>query len=548
MGSLDGATFINLALSFLLKKIVVPSDYHHQVQAVKEMQMDDISGLVDSLTDFSVESATVDFTIETDNSKFTKTLKKWMERVNKDYPQIPSGMQELSKEYFKERWKYSSFPILKIAEWGTIDGITVPTKMFFVDGESIVAHDIDENDENLKVTNYDYYIGSKKESKYKLEKNCIYARPFGRWFDEYPVPYLIKRGVYHNWKIIQSLKSLQSKILEQVIPYMLLVKKGSEGLAKENIKTYSQPELQQVVTDMQALMDEMKSTNSGGYNIKSPIRATNFDEEITHLIPKLDTIFDPKLFAQAERNVLSGLGFIDVIQGISDTRKESILNPKGFVVEIKSGVDGFKGILKELVFLIQEKNKKHIKYMNSEFYVSASPVNAFMSDSFKELIRSLYDRGRVSSQTAVELIAETDFRTEVHRREKEEKQGISERLYPPVIRNDEGKGIDLPGDTPEDEMQDHLPEDKKGIEKKNYDMSKTDLEGSPYPTLVSLPDYIKKKYNKTLQNKWRKIWNNAYQYMLKKTGNIKRAESYAFRVANAQMRVKSKKKSKKKKL
>jgi len=392
--SLDAGLFVNFALSLLLKKIVVPSDYENQVKAVKEMQYDDVSGLVDSLTDFAVQSASVDFAIETDNDQFTKILKKWLDRVNLDYPQIPSGIQALSQEYYKVRWKYSSFPVLKIAEWDEMDGITVPTKMFFVDGQSIVARDIDEDDENLSVTNYDYYLGSKKEDKYKLEKNCIFARPYGRWFDKYPVPYLIKRGVYHNWKIIYSLKNMQSKILDQIIPYIMLIKKGSEGLATNNIKTYSNTELQQVVEDMQSLMNEIKSTKVGEKSIRSPIRATNFDEDIKHLIPDLGTIMKPELFAQAERNILSGLGFIDVIQGISDTRRESILNPKGFVTEIKSGVEGFRGILKELIFLIQEENKRHKKYVNSTFYVTASPVKAFMTDDFKEKIRQLWSRNR----------------------------------------------------------------------------------------------------------------------------------------------------------
>jgi len=600
MASLDAGLFVNFALSLLLKKIVVPSDYENQVKAVKEMQMDDLSGLVDSLTDFAVESASVDFSIETDNEQFTKILKKWSSRVNLDYSQIPSGIQELSKEYFKVRWKYSSFPVLKIAEWEEMDGITVPTKMFFVDGQSIVARDIDEEDENLKVTNYDYYLGSKKEDKYKLEKNCIFARPYGRWFDKYPVPYLIKRGVYHNWKIIQSLKNMQSKILDQIIPYMLLIRKGSEGLAVNDIKTYSNPELEKVVEDMQSLMDEIKSTKVGEKSIKSPIRATNYDEEISHLIPDLKSIMQPELFAQAERNILSGLGFIDVIQGISDTRRESVLNPKGFVTEIKSGVEGFRGILKELVFLIQEKNRKHTKYMNSEFYVNASPVKAFMTDGFKQQIRQMYDRGRISSQTAVELIAEVDFTTEVHRREKEEKEGISKKMYPVITRNQEDKGIDLPKKEPkkEDKNGKPLPDDKVDpTEREEYDIgakyncscpkckfkriapegkhcneikcpkcgssmrrvnrpgtgrpdkspnakkTKAELEGSPYPTIQSLPPAVK-KLSKKKQRTFMKAWNRAYYYKLAKTKNKKVAETYAFKVAYSAIKPKKRVKRK----
>ena len=498
MASLDAGMFVNFALSLLLKKIVVPSDYENQVKAVKELQMDDISGLVDSLTDFAVQSASVDFSIETDNEQFTKILKKWLDRVNLDYPQIPSGIQALAVEYFKVRWKYSSFPVLKIAEWKEMDGITVPTKMFFVDGQSIVARDINEEDQNLKVTNYDYYIGEKKEPKYKLEKNCIFARPYGRWFDKYPVPYLIKRGVYHNWKIIYSLKNMQSKILDQIIPYLLLIKKGTEGLATQNIKTYSQPELESVVEEMQFLMNEIKSSNAGDKSVKSPVRVTNFDEKIEHLIPDLKTIMQPILFAQAERNILSGLGFIDVIQGISDTRKESILNPKGFVTEIKSGVDGFKGILKELVFLIQDHNTRHNKYANGTFYVTASPVNTFMTDTFKQEIRLLWKHGQLSNRTYCELVGETEYQTEIHRRDKEAKQGVDETMRPHMTDNKEGVGIDIPGEKPisDDVDKTGKPKDKDKIDdKEKFKMSKKHLEGTSEitPIVKRITGVVKKK-------------------------------------------------------
>ena len=64
----------------------------------------------------------------------------------------------------------------------------------------------------MQLINYDYYLG--KAGKNKLNKGVLFSRPYGRWFDKYPTPYLIKRGVYHNWKIIQSIK-LRS--IEQLI-------------------------------------------------------------------------------------------------------------------------------------------------------------------------------------------------------------------------------------------------------------------------------------------------------------------------------------------
>ena len=536
---------INYVLSLLLKKIVVPSDYHNQVEAVREMQSDDVSGLVDSLTDFQINSASVDFSIETPNAEYTRILKKWLDTINKDYRgKLPSGIQFIAEQYFRERWKYSSFPVLKIMEWKTMNGLILPTRMSFVDGESIYAKDKDKEDV-IKIDNYDYFITDKTDPKNKLENNCLFSRPYGRYFDKYPIPYLIKRGIYHNWKIIQSIKNKETEILDQIIPYILLIKKGFKGNTIDESKSYSSEELKSVVQQFQDLMNTLKSTNVDDKQIKSPVRATNFDEEIKHLIPDLKSIFEPSLFAVAEKSILAGLGFLDIAEGVSQSRKESILNPKLFIAETKKGVKDFKQIMKELLLLIRDKNEMHTKYNNVETHVISSPVNVFISDDFKEKIRQLYDRGRISSQTAVEIIAEVDFKTEVMRREKEEQDGISEKMFPVVTNNVEGKGFDLPNEEPatQDKNDKELPDDKVDeTEKQEYNLGKKKLVGAPYSTIQSLPSYIKKKYDKASQNKWLKIWNSAYKYMLKKTGNAIKAEAYAFRTANAKMRLKVKSK------
>jgi len=522
---MDEGTILNYFLSTLAKKISIPTDYHAQIQKIKEMLSNDVSGLVDSLTDFSVDSASVDFKIESDNEEFNYILQEWLDTINMEFNgQIPSGISPLAKEYFKERWKYSSFPILKIGGWKDIRGVIVPSKLYFVDGESIYAKDKNAKDQNLRVINYDYYIGSSADNK--LDKNVIITKPYGRWFDKYPTPYLIKRGVYNNWKIIESIKNKETEILDRIIPYLFLVKKGTEGLVIQKDITYSDPQLKQVLEQFKTLMEELKDLKSSGDNkVRAPIRVTNFDEEIKHLIPDLSTIFDQKLFASAERNILAGLGFIDVVEAVSTSRRESILNPKAFIEEVKTGVKDFKQILKELVNLIIEKNQeKHPKWINQEWYISSSPVRAFMTEDFKDKIRQLYDRGRISSQTAVELIGEVDFRTEVYRREKEDLEGIQETLYPPITRNQEGQGVDLPAEFhPESEIdEENIPEDKKDeIEKQEYDIG--NLEGAPYQNITQLPKQVKDNLSTELQSIFMRVVNNALQQY--------ENESRAFRVA-----------------
>ena len=253
--SLDSGLWINYVLSLLLKKVVVPEDFHSQCDAVAEILKDDVSGLVDVLTDFAVESANVNFYVESENSEYNRIINKWLENINMSFKgRIQPGVNSLATEYYKERWKGSSFPVLKMSKWERGEGgLILPSQMFFVDGSSIHAKAKDDKDPVKHLFSYDYYLGSMADEKYKLDgSNIIFARPYGRWFDKYPIPYLIKRGVYHNWKIIDSLKSKQSEILDQIIPYLLLIKKGSPDLVRENVKAgYSDEELQEVKTRLQ---------------------------------------------------------------------------------------------------------------------------------------------------------------------------------------------------------------------------------------------------------------------------------------------------------
>lgn len=634
---MDSAILANFILSMMLKKIQVPTQFQAQCDAIEAMLQDDVTGLIDVLTDFAVESATVDFSIEANNEKLNELFAEWLETVNMEYGTVPMGVRALAQEYYKERWKGSSFPVLKIAKWGKFGDILLPTKMFFIDGSSIHAKDTDE-DTALKIGSYKYYIGDNEDYPISSD-SAIISRPFGRWFDKYPTPYLIKRGVYHNYRIISSLKEKEAEILNQVIPYLLLIRKGSPELFNSG-KTYSQAELQEVVNQFQELIDDLKTIAPGDKQVKVPTRATQYDEDIKQLIPDLEVIFKTALFEQAERNILSGLGFIDVIQGITDSRRESVLNPKVFMQEVTSGVDGFKEVLRQLLVLIKQKNSDHIKYNSSKLYVCASPIKTFMTDDFKDKIRMLYDRGGISVRTYVELVGEVDFDTEKYRREKEAKDGTEYTMYPHLTKNDEDKGIDLTnqkeetakpknkdtGKQPEDftyasddeeyieedewtietasvlsedeevslvrayaprvteqyirlrqqdpnkfdketfrtitisptkgiraivgkkpgekttEIQSYLFKKEKWTVKKAQDwekehatayssiVSKHGLVTAPYTQISELPSAVK-KLDVDKQRAWLDIFNNAYRYMLAKTGSTKTAETYAFRVA-----------------
>ena len=478
---------LNYVLSLLLRKIVVPADYHNQVEVVHSMFRNDMTGLVDVLTDFAVQSANVNYRIEAENQQLNDVLNEWLQTVNVTYGTIPMGIKALAKEYLIERWKSSSFCVLQIAHWKKDEKtqLILPDKMIFVDGGSIHAQEKDKNSDVLTIDSWSYYIGKDSENEITPGTHII-NRPYCRWFEKYPIPYTIKRGIYYNYKIIESLKKKEIEVLDQIIPYMLLVSKGTEGLAIQKDKTYSQPELQEVVNQFQQLYENLRVMHLDDKQVKTPMRVTNFDEEIKHLIPDLKTLFQAELFEQAERNILSGLGFIDIVQGVVSNRRESVLNPKAFITEINSAVDDFKQILNTLLYLIAEKNDSHIKYNASKLYVSATPVRAFMTDEFKEKLRIVYDRGGISKRTFVELVGEVDYDTEKFRRTTEAKDGDDLSMYPQITQNQEDKGIDLPGQAPaettntpakksnEGKNGKETPQDRTGAEADNWNYATED--------------------------------------------------------------------------
>lgn len=521
----EGA-LINLVLSQLLKKVRIPGNFGDQAVAVKTMLGDDVSGLINSLLDFAVSSASGEYNIETKNEKFTTLLKEWLENINSEYNGlIPVGIQALSKEYFKERWAGASFPVLKIAKWGNIRGVIVPTKLFFVDGSSITAKDKTTSKE-LELLNYDYYLGDDESNL--LKDDCIFAKP-GRWFDKYPQIFLIKRGVYHNFLIIKMLKERGEQIIEEVIPSLLLIKKGTEALAVNNVKTYDDTELKAVVQQFQDLMDKIKTANLGDTKTKAPIRAVQFDETIEHLIPDISTMFEAKLFEVATRGILSGMGFIDIIQGISDTRKESVISPKVFMQEVTDGVDDFKQILKQLVLRIKAKNTHHRKYVNVDFHITAAPMKIFIDDKFRSQLRLLWTNGNLSDRTYTELVGNVSFDTEKTRREKEARDGTELVMYPHVTDNVENiNPIDeqtrrdkfSPKPNHSEPTPRPVPTDKIG-NKQKYNTA--DVVDGVYVTIDQLPTSVRNNMSPSMQKVFLKVFNETYQK--------NESETQAFRVA-----------------
>ena len=119
-------------------KMFVPKEFHERARAVREMLRDDASGLIDTLTDFMIESASVNFHVESNNKELQDKLNDWLQNINIEYNgKVPKGIDALAEEYYKERWKGASFPVLKVMKKDSINRLLLPSKLLFVDGASI---------------------------------------------------------------------------------------------------------------------------------------------------------------------------------------------------------------------------------------------------------------------------------------------------------------------------------------------------------------------------------------------------------------------------
>ncbi len=458
---------------FQVEAITVPSKYRDQVLGVKRILRDDNSGLINTLLDFAIMSAMVDFKIETDNKSLSTILNKWLGDINSELRgKIPTGLKALSKEYYRERWKGSSNLVLRTFwEEDPKTGLDMPTTLFFVDGEDIRIHVPDEKFVNLGDETYAIRVSTNEIDDIKLpvdkENEVVFIqKPYESWGTRYPVPFLIRRGVYRNLKFLALVASKGEYVVSRALEYLMIMKKGTERMAVEGRAelTYSDDDLKQISEDFRTLLMNKKSEPG------TPTYTTNFDTEIEHLIPDYTKAINDAIYSPIERKILAGLGLVDIVEGASSSRRESILNPKPFIGEVNSGVSDFKMLLEDVVkTFIQRNAKKHPKWASAKIEVQCPPVKTFMDDKFRQMLRSLYDRGGLSKRTFVEVVGDLNYDLEVSRRKEEKENGDDKIMFAPIIQNT-GQDPRTGGVAPP-KPKDNVPSDKQGPEKTKYNQA-----------------------------------------------------------------------------
>jgi len=450
--------------------IKVPTEFHSQCKAIHRMLRSDTTGMINTILNFAVDSAAdTTYKIETNNKELDKKLNDWLDNLNEAYRgKIPTGMRELAKEYFAERWKGSSLCILCASDWKDVNGILLPSALWFVDGSSVYVSS-PEDKQIIKLGDFTYYLDKDKEIPLTSTKNkeIIIQKCYSRWHDKYPTPYLIGNGVLRNFLGLDLLKEKGEETLKKLLPYLLFLTKGSADQTRAGV-TYDDKDMQTVQSNFKTFLQDYK-TNAR----YAPMYAAPYDTNIQHIIPDLTKIFNKDVSVTAERSILAGLGFVSVVQGIADSRKEEVMNPKPFIAEVNSSVEDFKALQKDLIEVIIEKNKEnHRKYFsdNKSFRIVHSPLKLniqFVLDS----IRQSFAYGATSIKTYQESLG-LDPDTERERRQAEFDNGDEDIFFPHVIQHQE-----VNPDPREEVVSIPVrPKNKKGINLKKIPVTNKQIE------------------------------------------------------------------------
>lgn len=505
------SAFINMLFS--KGGISVPTDFHERCQKISTLVDMDVSGIANTVLGYGINAASdAKYKIECEDETLQKLLNTWLEKINLEIPGVPTGLQELSKEYFKERWQGSSFCTLRMKNWEKVTvgqtNIVVPTTMWFVNGSSIYVKR--PAAKNYKLGSDTYFLDEvyKDQIPKNDKEEIIIQKPYNRWHDEYPTPYLIKTGVYKNWLGMKTLQEKTDEIVTKVLPYLFLIKENDKG--------------NEIIGDseLQGIFDNFKVQYEKYINKKGELPANVIPgtRDYTHLIPDLRNAVSEELFRQGTRAILSGLGFVDLLE-ITPSRQENRMNPKPFIAEINAGVSGFKSILLDAIYIIAEKNKVAHKKMfsdNNNLMIVNSPLKINVEQLIDQY-RSAFVYGNITNETYHEIL-QIDHEQEKERMKGEWESGERELFYPHVVSNQEDKGIDTVIPTTKKQIEKQVEKEKKPIAMNEVE-SIDDLEIAPY-TKEKHPKYLD-KYPQTAIDLWIEVFNES----------IPKGEDYAFPAA-----------------
>jgi len=482
------------AILYLLNNTVnltPPSGFKNQVIACKNIVKGDITGLISTVLDFVVDAVSeVKFKIVTENKTVNKDLNNWLSLINRDKTKfINAGFTAVVKQYVRE-WFTSGLCLVRY-NIGRIRKNKLPVNIWIANSE-----DIESKGDNDKL-DFKYQINNKPISK------NFFLRKDGMWYDGLPTPFIIRRGIWHQYQLKARLKNKSAEVMKELLWYLFMLKKKNASGKPIDAQT--------IASNLKTVLQNAKDSTADDKSI--PAYITDSDTEVEHVLPDLAKILTTAIYEQIDKDILAGLGLIDIVQSIGSTRREAVLNPKPLVQMVIGILIDIESLLLDLLKEIIVSNSKIHKKLYAPdslgtIRIIRTPLKAFWTDAFKEMIRSFYDRGLLSYETTLDSIG-FDVETEVSRREQEMIKGLGLTLYPRIIINREDFGIDIPSKDDED-----TTEDKKGVEKLNYTLA--GLELAPFKTIEEVKRKIAKNFSDTVAKKFMKIFNAEYDTYIKK--------------------------------
>lgn len=358
--------------------------------------------------------------------------------------------------------------------------------MYFSNGGAVTVK-ADTNSINGK----SYWIGE-TELKNTEKKSYIIRKPYNLWHEKYPTPYLVKKGVLFNALLKMAVVSKQGEILEEIIPYLLLLRGGDKDLLNKNMLG----DLEKHLIDLKNTLKEAKKNKKNRSGQGDSILKARYDMQLEHFFPDLTKIFDTKIVKPINNDMLFGLGLVE-LEGFSSTRTEAILNPKVLIEEIIDSANDLGLLYEDVNRLIIEKNKSiHPKLTNKTIRLEPGVIKGILTDNMRKLIKDYSNTGQLSIEDSFEALPTGfNFETSKMRRKQEQKEGLEELFFPRPILNQNS-------------------DDQFGMPRQNVTPNEVPQEASveyiqaPYEKNKDLPDSVKVLSAKA-QTIFRKTFNDA---------------------------------------
>jgi cation transport regulator ChaB len=482
-------------------KIQVASDFHGQMGQINSLLRNDTTALINTILEFMVHSANVPYSFDAQNESYTKIINQWANNLNEGVNlDIPKGLRNFTEQFMRERLR-SSLLVIRI-KWGTVNGFTLPTRMWLMDGSSIYV----KNDSGFLNTNQYYVSKSELESspvnkiRNTKDETIIIRKPYNQWYEKYPTPYLVKKGTLYHAMFKEKILERIAEVVNTAFPYQFFIKMGTEQAINMG-KGPSDTDLEKQLSNFQKLKADFDTHQFA----KGLGGAFPGDVKFEEIIPSYEKVLNDKILTPVDKNILSSLGMVE-LQGFSQDRKEMILNPKVLVEEVVDCVNDYTDFLKEVMDLIKQKNAN--KYTVSEsIEVSPGIIESFVTDEMRTLMRSLYDRGLVSMEDILEDTTPLKFKTQIKKRDFEVKNKLDVKMYPRVVQNMENSPADL---TPNNEDI-SLDKQPGSPESKNYKnaISEEDLITEPMKSIRSIPEEFRSLLSIEQQRVFKTAFNQA---------------------------------------